>query len=87
MQLLCPLWQTTEEDVCLAEHRFQTLQSGTTTGGALPTLPLQYPIPHPQHIKQVLPELFDRFSLSLLETRQQRAPCLQQTLQWILQDA
>lgn len=24
VQLLCPLRQTTEEDVCLAEHRFQT---------------------------------------------------------------
>ncbi|KAK4825246.1 hypothetical protein QYF61_025645, partial [Mycteria americana] len=36
---------TTEEDVCLAEHRFQTLRSGITTRGTLPTLPLQNPMP------------------------------------------
>lgn len=68
-----------------AQRRFQTLQSGRTLGGMLTTLVLPH-IP-PQHIKKVLPDIFHHFSVSLLKTRKQRLPYLQQTLQHSLQDA
>lgn len=43
-------------------------------GGNAAHPPLTLPHPPPQHTKQVLLELFDYFSLSLLETRQQQVP-------------
>lgn len=56
-------------------------------GGSAAHPPLALPHIPPQHIRKVLPDIFYLFSVSLLKSRQQRVPYLQQTLQHSLQDA